>query len=84
MKFICMSRASFLFRSWRRKLQEAGIVDISLSFNNYGERQLLLLFLEVNLIPKWCVMVVCSCFLKNCVSVSFESGVKFELGCNAW
>ena len=34
MKFVCMSRASFLFRSWRRKLQEAGIVDISLPFNN--------------------------------------------------
>ena len=34
MKFVCRSRASFLFRSWRRKLQIAGIVDISLSFNN--------------------------------------------------
>ena len=31
---VCISRASFLFRSWRRKLQEAGIVDIILSFNN--------------------------------------------------
>ena len=39
MKFVCMSRASFLFRSWRRKLQEAGIVDISLSFNNDRDRQ---------------------------------------------
>ena len=38
MKFVCMSRASFLFRSWRRKLQEAGIVDISLSFNNDCDR----------------------------------------------
>ena len=84
MKFVCMSRASFLFRSWRKTLQKAGIVDISLSFNNDCDRQLLLLFLKVNLIPEWFVMVVCSCFVENCVSVSFGSGVKFELGCNAW
>ena len=84
MKFVCMSRASFLFRSWRRKLQEAGIVDINLSFNIDCDHQVLLLFLEVNLIPEWFVMVVCSCFVENCVSVLFGSGVKFELGCNAW
>ena len=39
MKFVCMSRASFLFLSWRRKLQEVGIVDISFSFNNDCDRQ---------------------------------------------
>ena len=33
MMIVCNSRASFLFRSWRRKLQEAGMVDIILSFN---------------------------------------------------
>ena len=44
MMFVCMSRASFLFRSWKRKLQEAGIVNIKLLFNNDCDRQLLLLF----------------------------------------
>ena len=39
MMVVCISRASFLFRSWRRKLQEAGIVDIILSFNNDCGRQ---------------------------------------------
>ena len=29
MKFVCMPRASFLFLSSRKKLQEAGIVDIN-------------------------------------------------------
>ena len=67
-----------------RLLQEDGIVDISLSFDNDCDRQLLLLFLEVNLILKCFVMIVCSCFVENCVQVSFGSGVKFELGCNAW
>ena len=32
-------RASFLFRSWRKKLQEAEIVDVILSFNNDCDRQ---------------------------------------------
>ena len=54
-----------------RLLQEDGIVDNSLSFDNDCDRQLLVLFLEVNLIPNWLVMVVCSCFVENCVSVSF-------------
>ena len=40
MMVVCISRASFLFRSWRRKLQEAGIVDIILTFNNDCDRQL--------------------------------------------
>ena len=39
MMIVDISRASFLFRSWRRKLQEAGIVDIILSFNNDCDRQ---------------------------------------------
>ena len=39
MKFVCLARASFLFRSWRRKLQKVGIVDIKLSFNNDCDRQ---------------------------------------------
>ena len=39
MMIVCISRASFLFRSWRRKLQEAGIKDIMLSFNNDCDRQ---------------------------------------------
>ena len=34
-----ISRASFLFRSWRRKLQETGIVGIILSFNDDCDRQ---------------------------------------------
>ena len=36
---VCVSLASFLFRSWRRKLQEAGIVYIIFSFNNDCDRQ---------------------------------------------
>ena len=67
-----------------RLLQEDGIVDISLSFDNDCDHQLLLLCLEVNLIPKWFVMIVCSCLVENSVSVSFGIGVKFELECNAW
>ena len=39
MLVVCISRASFLFRSWRMKLHEAGIVDIILSFNNDCDRQ---------------------------------------------
>ena len=39
MMVVCNSQASFLFRSWRRKLQEAGIVDIILSFNNDCDRK---------------------------------------------
>ena len=66
-------------------LQEDGMVDNSLSFDNDCDRQLLLLFLVVNLIPKRFVMIFCSCLGENyCVSVSFGNGVKFELGCNAW
>ena len=56
-------------------LQEAGIVDISLSFDNDCDRQLLLLILEVNLIFKWFVMIVCSCLVENCVSISFGNDV---------
>ena len=67
-----------------RLLQEDGIVGISLSFDTECDRQLLLLFLEFNLISKWFVMIVCSCLVENSVSVSFGNGVKFELGCNAW
>ena len=39
MMVVCISRASFLFRSRRRKLQEARIVDVFLSFNNDCDRQ---------------------------------------------
>ena len=39
MMIVCISRASFLFRYWRRNFQEAGIVDVILSFNNDCERQ---------------------------------------------
>ena len=39
MMVVYISRALFLFRSWRRKLQEAGIVDIILSINNDCDRQ---------------------------------------------
>ena len=39
MMIVCISRASFLFRSWRIKLPEAGIVDVFLSFNNDCDRQ---------------------------------------------
>ena len=39
MMIVCISRASFLFRSWRRKLQKKRIVDIVLSFNNDCDRQ---------------------------------------------
>ena len=67
-----------------RLLQEDGIVDISLSFDNDCDRQLLLLSLEVDLISKWFVMIVCSFLVENSVSVSFGNGVKFEFGCNAW
>ena len=66
-----------------RLLQEDEIVDISLSFDNDCDRQLLLLFLEVNLISNLFVMIVCSCLVENCVLVSFGNGVKFELGCIA-
>ena len=69
-----------------RLLQEDGINDISLLFVSDCDRQLLLLFLEVNLISILFVMIVCSCLVENCVSVSFGNGVKFEkfeLGCNA-
>ena len=47
----------FLFRSWRRELQEAGVVD----------RKLLVVCStmaatagEINLISKWFAMIVCS------------------------
>ena len=66
------------------RLMDDGIADISLSFVNDCDRQLLLLFLEVNLISKWFVKIVCSCLVENCVSVSFGNGVKFKLGCHAW
>ena len=46
MMVVCISRASVLFRSWRRKLQEAGIVHMKLLFNKGCDRQQLLLFLE--------------------------------------
>ena len=36
---VCISRASFLFRPWRKKFQEAGIVDVILSFNNDCDSQ---------------------------------------------
>ena len=39
MTIVCISRATLLFRSWRWKLQEARIKDISLSFNNDCDRQ---------------------------------------------
>ena len=39
MMVVCISRESFLFRSWRRKLQEAGNVEVPLSFNNDCNRQ---------------------------------------------
>ena len=63
--------------------QEDGIVDIRLSFDNDCDRQLFLLFLEINLISQWFVSFFRSCLVENCVSVSFGNGVKFELGCNA-
>ena len=39
MMIVCISRASFLFRSWEWKLQEAGIVEVVLSFDNDCDRQ---------------------------------------------
>ena len=39
MMVVCISRASLLFRSWKMKLHEAGIVDIILSFNDECDRQ---------------------------------------------
>ena len=33
---------------------------------------------KVNLISKWFVMIVCSCLVGNCVSISFGNGVNFE------
>ena len=39
MLVVCNSRASLLFRSWRMKLHEAGIIDSILSFNNDCDRQ---------------------------------------------
>ena len=34
MMIVCVSRAPFLFRAWRCELQEAGIIEVVLSFNN--------------------------------------------------
>ena len=61
MMLVCISRASFLFRSWRRKLHEAGIVEIILSFNNDCDRKPN----KLTLISKWLVMIVCSCSAEN-------------------
>ena len=52
-------------------LQEAGIVDISLSFDNDCDRQMMLLLREVNPISKWFVMIVCSCLVTK-YSMSLE------------
>ena len=88
MMFVCILEHHFCFVLGEgcliRLLQEDGIVNISLSFDNDCDRQLLLLFLEVNLISKWFVMIVSSCSVENCISISFGKGVKFELGCNVW
>ena len=57
----------FLFRSWRRKLQEAGIVDMKLlavcstMTATAG---------EINLISKWFAMIACSALLENWSSIN--------------
>ena len=75
---VCISRATFLFRSWRKKLQEAGIVDVILSFNNDCDRQQ----------NQSDFRIVCYDHLflfgvENCVSIFFGKDVKLEFGGNA-
>ena len=78
MMVVCFSRASFLFRSWRKKLQEAGIVNVILSFNTDCDRQQ----------NQSDFLMVCydRLFLfgaENCVPILFGNGVKLEFGGNA-
>ena len=61
--------------------KEVGIVDISLSFNNDCDRQPVVSGSQSD--SRIVFRVVCFCFVENCVSVSFGSGVKFKLECNA-
>ena len=61
MMVVCISRASFLFRSRRRKLQEAGIVDVILSFNNGCDRK------QNQSESKWFLMIVYSCSAQRTV-----------------
>ena len=75
---VCISRASFLFRSWWRKLQEAETVDVILSFNNYCDRQ--------QNQSDFQMVYYDHLFLfgaENCVSILFGNGVKLEFRGNA-
>ena len=78
MMIVCISRASFLFRFWRRKLQEAGIVGVILSFDNDCDHQQ----------NQYDFQMVCyDCLfllgVVNCVLILFGNGVKLEFGGNA-
>ena len=61
--------------SWNRRYE--------LLFDNECDRQLILLFLEFNLIFKRFVVIVCSCLAENCVSILLVNGVKLEFEADA-
>ena len=73
MMIVCISRASILFRSWGRKLQEARIVGVILSFDNDCDHQQNQSDFQ---------MVCYDCLflfgVENCVSILFANGVKLE------
>ena len=78
MMVVCNSQASFLFHSWRRKLQEAGIVDVILSFNNDCDSQQNQSDFQMDCYDRLFLFGV-----ENCVSILFGNGVKLEFGGNA-
>ena len=78
MMIVCISRASILFRSWRKKLQEAGTVDLILSFSNDCDRKQNQSDFQMVCYDRLFLFGV-----ENCVSILFENGVKLEFGENA-
>ena len=68
---VCISRASFLFRSWRKKLHEAGIVDVILSFSNDCDRQQNQSDFQMVCYDRLFLFGV-----ENCVSILLGNGVK--------
>ena len=72
------SRASFPFHSWRRKLQETGIVDLILSFNDDWDRQQ-----NESVFKMVCYDRLFLIGVENYVLIWIGNGVKLEFGGNA-
>ena len=73
MMIVCISRASSLFRPWRKKLQETGIVDVILYLNDDCDRQQ-----NQSDIQMVCYDRLFLFGVENCVSILFGNGVKLE------